>query len=60
MQLDSLDWTVIIVFFVILLGIGFWSARGAGKSAASYFLAGRGMAPGNGYQSEKLYHFGYE
>lgn len=38
-----LDWSIIGVFFVIVIGIGIWQSRQAGKSSADFFLGGRGM-----------------
>ncbi len=38
-----LDWSIIGVFFVIVIGIGLWQSRQAGKSSADFFLGGRGM-----------------
>lgn len=43
MILSTLDWSIIIAFFVISTGIGLYSMRGAGKSAADFFLSGRNM-----------------
>jgi solute:Na+ symporter, SSS family len=41
--LDTLDWIIIAIFFVVLLGIGYLASRGAGKNTASFFLSGRNM-----------------
>ena len=38
-----LDWSIIGAFFVIVIGIGVWQSRQAGKSSADFFLGGRGM-----------------
>lgn len=43
MLLSSLDWGIIIAFFIISLGIGLWTARSAGKSVNDFFLSGRNM-----------------
>lgn len=43
MNLSTLDWTIIGLFFVISLLIGIWSSRKAGKNAVEYFLSGRNM-----------------
>jgi len=43
MQLITIDWALIIGFFVIALGIGLWSAKFAGKDTSSFFLSGRHM-----------------
>jgi len=41
--LGVLDWSIIGVFFVIVLGIGWVASLSAGKSSAEFFLGGRGM-----------------
>lgn len=43
MQLSTLDWSLIIIFFIISLIIGIYSSRSAGKSANDFFLSGRNM-----------------
>lgn len=43
MQLATIDWTFIIGFFIIALGIGIAVARKAGSDASQFFLSGRGM-----------------
>ena len=43
MQLERLDWAVIIFFFVLTLVIGLLSAKRAGKNTSEYFLSGRSM-----------------
>ena len=43
MILESLDWVIIAVFFVIVLGIGWVASRTAGRSTNDYFLGGRTM-----------------
>ena len=43
MVLTSLDWSIIIVFFIFSLMIGLYAARFAGKNAAEFFLSGRNM-----------------
>ncbi len=43
MILTSLDWTFIIAFFVITLGIGLYVARQSGQSTSDFFLSGRNM-----------------
>lgn len=40
---STLDWAVIILFFIISLGIGLTTARKAGKDTKSFFLSGRNM-----------------
>ncbi len=41
--LNTLDWTIIGVFFVIVLSIGWIASRTAGKDTSEFFLGGRGM-----------------
>ena len=41
--LQTIDWTIIGVFFAIVLGIGWQASRTAGKSSQEFFLGGRGM-----------------
>jgi SSS family transporter len=43
MEISTLDWSIIIAFFVVSLGIGFWASRKSGKSVNSFFLSGRNM-----------------
>ncbi len=43
MQLTTLDWGIILAFFVITLAIGIVTSRKAGKSFQEFFLSGRGM-----------------
>ncbi len=41
--LQGIDWTIICIFFTIVLGIGWVASRTAGKSSSEFFLGGRGM-----------------
>ncbi|MDI9356891.1 MAG: Na+:solute symporter [Chitinophagaceae bacterium] len=43
MVLSGLDWFIIAIFFVIVVGIGTYGARTAGKNASEFFLGGREM-----------------
>ncbi len=43
MSLQLIDWSILIVFFVILLSIGYVASRQAGKSTTNFFLSGRNM-----------------
>ncbi|GGE11103.1 sodium:solute symporter family protein [Psychroflexus salis] len=43
MQLELLDWSLIIGFFVISLGIGIFAAKQSGKNSENFFLSGRNM-----------------
>ena len=43
MLLSTLDWGIIIAFFVISLAIGIGTARSAGQSVNDFFLSGRNM-----------------
>ncbi len=44
MQLEIIDWLIIVAFFVVSIGIGLWASRSAGKSFKEYFLAGGKMS----------------
>jgi len=43
--LNTLDWTVIALYFVVVFGVAFWSGRGrvAQGDSGEYFLAGRNL-----------------
>ncbi len=41
MNLQITDWIIIVGFLTILISIGYFSSKGAGKSADSFFLSGR-------------------
>jgi len=43
MELGNLDWTIVIIFFIIVLSLGWIASRTAGKSSMDFFLGGRGM-----------------
>ncbi len=43
MLLQTLDWIVIGIFFLIVMGIGYVASRTAGKNTSEFFLGGRGM-----------------
>jgi len=43
MQLDILDWSLVIVYFLITLFIGFWVSKRSGKSSKEYFSSSKGM-----------------
>jgi len=43
MQLTSLDWIIVVLFFVVTLAIGLWASRDSGKSTSDFFLSGRNM-----------------
>jgi len=43
MLLQTIDWVIIVIFFIILLTIGFIASRNAGKSTTNFFLSGRNM-----------------
>ena len=43
MILQSIDWVIILVFFCVLLFIGFYSSKKAGDSTENFFLSGRNM-----------------
>lgn len=41
--LAPIDWTILLVFFGIVLSIGYIASKTAGKSTSEFFLGGRGM-----------------
>lgn len=43
MNLLIIDWIIIVLFFIVLLAIGYIASLNAGKSAANFFLSGRNM-----------------
>lgn len=43
MTLSTIDWSIIILFFVVYLAIGFYVSRKAGSSTEDFFLSGRNM-----------------
>lgn len=43
MKLVFVDWTVIVVFFIIIFGIAFYYSKRAGKDTGEFFLSGRNM-----------------
>ncbi len=43
MQLGTIDWIIVGIFFAIVLGIGWAASKTAGKSSSEFFLGGRGM-----------------
>ena len=43
MVLQTIDWVIVGLFFVIVLGIGWAASKTAGKSSSEFFLGGRGM-----------------
>ncbi len=43
MALNSIDWTIVGIFFVIVLSIGWFASKTAGKDTTQFFLGGRGM-----------------
>jgi len=42
-MLHGIDWAVLGVFFLLVIGIGLLASRSAGKSTSEFFLGGRGM-----------------
>ncbi|MEP1096893.1 MAG: sodium:solute symporter family protein [Cyclobacteriaceae bacterium] len=43
MILTSVDWLIIVAFFIIVLVIGWAASKSAGKSSVEFFLAGKSM-----------------
>ena len=44
MLLSIVDWSIIIAFFAMSLGIGIYVSKRSGKSAKNFFLSGRNMS----------------
>ncbi|MBC6995310.1 sodium:solute symporter family protein [Neolewinella lacunae] len=43
MQLNTLDWGIIAVFFIVSLAVGILTSRQSGQSSKEFFLSGRNM-----------------
>ena len=43
MIFQTIDWAILVLFFVILISIGYLASRQAGKSTTNFFLSGRNM-----------------
>lgn len=43
MQLSSIDWLIIILYFLVVLAVGVLAAKTAGKNSQQFFLGGRQM-----------------
>ena len=43
MQLDFLDWSIIVLYLTITLGIGLFFRQRAGQSLSDYFISGRSL-----------------
>ncbi len=43
MNLETIDYAIIIGFFIVSLGIGLWVSKTSGKNTKEYFLSGRNM-----------------
>jgi Na+/proline symporter len=43
MLLQSIDWIIIIIFFIVTIVIGLWATKRASKNSAEFFLSGRNM-----------------
>ncbi len=43
MFLESIDWVIIAIFFLIVIGIGWAASKSAGKNTSEFFLGGRSM-----------------
>ena len=41
--LDTLDWVVIALYFLVLLGVAWWVIMQKQKNTEDYFLAGRNI-----------------
>lgn len=43
MQLQLIDWAIIVLYLLVSMGIGLWVSRRAGKNTSEYFLSGRNL-----------------
>ena len=43
MIMETIDWTIIAIYFLAALLIGIWASKKAGSDTQSFFLAGRNM-----------------
>lgn len=43
MHISTLDWSIIVAFMLVTLGIGFWTSRKAESSVKQFFLSGNDM-----------------
>ncbi|MCR9295721.1 MAG: Na+:solute symporter [bacterium] len=43
MTLTTIDWIIIVGYFVTTIAVGLWFSRRAGKSLAEYFVSGRSL-----------------
>ena len=43
MQLELIDWAIIVGYFAVTLGIGVWFTRRAGTNIAEFFVSGRSL-----------------
>ena len=43
MQLQNLDWTIILLFFLTFILIGLFTSKKSGKNSKEYFLSGRNI-----------------
>lgn len=41
MNLHFIDWTIIVIYGIIIVGIGLWFSKKAGEGLEEYFVAGR-------------------
>lgn len=43
MTLSTVDYLIIVLYFAVMLGIGFWYRSRAGKNITEYFISGRSL-----------------
>ena len=43
MIIETIDWLIIAIYFLVSLAIGIWASKKAGSDTQSFFLAGRNM-----------------
>ncbi len=43
MELSTLDWLIIVIYFIFILSVGLYFSKKSGKNLGEYFLSGRNM-----------------
>ena len=43
MIIETIDWLIIAIYFLVALAIGIWASKKGGSDTQSFFLAGRSM-----------------
>ena len=43
MTISAIDWIIVVLYFVLILGIAWWVIKQKQKTSTDYFLAGRNL-----------------